>query len=860
MIYQEMLTQVIEKMRVQPDTGLTDAQVQEAREKYGDNRFVEPPKEGLVKKVIRSLSDITTIILIIAAVISLVTTVIQGHGDYFESFLIIAIVVINSVLSIVQEGRAEKALDSLKGLEREEAKVRRNGEVIFVPMTDVVVGDILVLENGVKIPADARLLKTSDLRVEESALTGESQPIEKDEDFITGESVPLGDRLNMVYRGTTIVNGRAEAVVVATGMETEMGKIAGLLGAEEREMTPMQKRLAQLGRQLTVVAIVAALIVLVLGIMQGDPIMELFMTAVSLAVAVVPETLMVIVTITLALGVQRMAARHAIVRRLPAVETLGSASVIASDKTGTLTQNKMTARQVWDATKDEVVPVDQVDTVPDALRFGALSTNVTVQDGQLSGLPTEIALVAGIGGVDAYRDLQAEYPKVYEIPFNSTRKRMTTVHKVADGYLAVTKGAFDVLLPKLPADVQSRATEINQQFGDQALRVITVAMTKLATISEEPTAEELEQNLQLLGLVGIIDPPRPESAQAVAEARAAGIKTVMITGDHVATASAIAREIGILLPTDKALTGAELHAMSDEQLDATVQDYAVYARVTPEDKIRIVKAWQKRGDVVAMTGDGVNDAPALNAANAGIAMGQTGTDVAREAADIVLTDDNFATIVHAVEEGRGIYGNIRKTINFLMSANMSEIIVIVMAMIFGWGSPFMAAQLLFINLVSDGLPGFALAKEPAHGDVMNEKPINPKASVFSHGLGIRIAFNAIMFAVITLLAQGYGVWTGNVEAGHTMAFVVLSMTSILHVFNIRSEKSMFRIKFSANRSLVMMAILAAVLSLLVVTVPVTQEIFHFHALTTAQWIITAILSVIPNIAWEIIKIVNRNNH
>ena len=857
MIYQEMLTKVIEKLQSQPDYGLTKEQVVQSRQANGDNQFVEPPKEGLIKRVLRSLSDITTIILIIAAIISLITTVIQGHGDYFESFLIIAIVVINSVLSIVQEGRAEKALDSLKGLEREEAKVRRDGDIQFIPMTDIVVGDILVLENGVKIPADARLLTTADLRVEESPLTGESHPIEKDEDFITGDQVPLGDRRNMVYRGTTIVNGRGEALVVATGMNTEMGKIASLLGREEREMTPMQKRLAQLGRQLTVVAIIAAIIVMILGIMQGDPLMELFMTAVSLAVAVVPETLMVIVTITLALGVQRMAARHAIVRRLPAVETLGSASVIASDKTGTLTQNKMTARQVWDATTDTIMAVAEAEALLDALKFGALSTNVTEQDGTLAGLPTEMALVGGIGGYSVYEALQAEYPKVYEIPFNSTRKRMTTVHRVADGYLAITKGAFDVLLPKLPLDLQERAKAVNQTFGDQALRVITVAIAKLPTLSAEPTAEELEQNLQLLGLVGIIDPPRPESAQAVAEAREAGIKTVMITGDHVATASAIAKEIGILLPTDKALTGAELHDMSDAELDDTVQDYAVYARVTPEDKIRIVKAWQKRGDIVAMTGDGVNDAPALNAANVGIAMGQTGTDVAREAADIVLTDDNFATIVHAVEEGRGIYGNIRKTINFLMSANMSEIIVIVVAMILGWGSPLMAAQLLFINLVADGLPGFALAKEPPHGDVMRDKPVNPRASVFAHGLGLRIAFNAILFALITLAAQGYGVYTDNNSAGHTMAFIVLSISSILHVFNIRSDASMFRVKFSANRSLVMMALLSLVLTILVVTVPVTQDIFHFMPLTVGQWLLTIILSIIPNIIREVIKMNNR---
>ncbi len=839
--------------------GLTDAQVQQARDKYGKNEFDEAPKESLGKKIKRSLSDVATIILIIAAIISLITSIMQNNGHYFESVLIIAIVIINSVLSIYQEGRAEAALNSLKGLEHAEAMVKRHNQVTTVPITDIVVGDILVLENGKKIAADAKLIETNELRVEESALTGESDAIEKDESEISSEDDPLGDRLDRVYRGTAVVNGRGTGIVTAVGMQTEMGKIAGLLGNEEREQTPLQIRLAQLGKRLSVIAILSALVVIGLGIAAGEPLLTLFMTAVSLAVAVVPETLMIIVTITLALGVQKMAKRHAIVRRLPAVETLGSATVIASDKTGTLTQNKMTVRKVWDAQNDQVSSDDELKhQLPDVLKFGALSTNVTQNNDEVTGLPTEVAMVNALGEYSEYEALQSNFPKVFEIPFNSTRKRMTTVHRIDDGYLAVTKGAFDVLLPKFPTESHAKAEKMNEQFGTNALRVIAVGVVKLSDISAEPTEDELEKDMTLLGLVGIIDPPRPESAAAVAEARAAGIKPVMITGDHVVTASAIAREIGILGDGDLALSGAELHKMSDEELDKHIIQYAVYARVTPEDKIRIVKSWQKRGDVVAMTGDGVNDAPALRRADVGIAMGETGTDVAREAAAIVLTDDNFATIVHAVETGRGIYGNVRKTVNFLMSANMSEIVIIIAAMLFGWGSPLIATQLLFINLVADGLPGFALSREPVHDNVMNRKPISPKESIFANGLAGKIVINVMLFSVVSLLAQGYGIHTGNPAAGNTMAFIVLSLTSILHVFNIRSDHSMFKIKFSMNPMLVLMAILAAALSVLLVILPVTQTLFSFVPLNGWEWLITIGLALVPNIYWEIHKAIKSN--
>ena len=869
-MYRKGIKETIAAHQVDVQNGLSTEQVTENREKFGRNVFVAEKKTSLLRKILMSLNDVATIILLIAVVISFVATYFENTGNYFESLLIVAIVVINSVLSIVQEGRAESSLASLQNLNRTQVKVLRDGHTELIDADDVVLGDLLVIENGRAIAADARLIEAIEVQAEESALTGESLPVEKDANatFTEAQEVSLGERVNMVFRGTTIVNGHGLAVVTAIGMQTEMGAIASLLNSESKtQLTPLQRRLVQLGKNISWLAIGSAIVVLGLGISQGMDLKHIFLTAISLAVAVVPETLAVIVTMTLALGVQKIAQKHAIIRRLPAVEILGTTNVIASDKTGTLTQNKMTVRQVWQAEQDQLSHIadDGVDAAAkEVLSLAAISTNVSVNevDGQTiyDGLPTEVALVRGIETVTTRKALLQQYPLVEQIPFNSTKKRMTTVHKRPEGgYIAITKGAFDVLLPMIKHGDLEQAEKINKTFGQQALRVLTITKRTFDQMPDNPTQDFYEQDLTLVGLVGIIDPPRPESAPAVEQARLAGVKTIMITGDHVETASAIAREIGILRTGDKTITGSELAKLSDESLDQNINDYTVYARVTPTDKIRIIKSWQRQDATIAMTGDGVNDAPALKAADVGISMGETGTDVAREASDIILTDDNFATIINAISEGRGVYVKVRKTINFLLSANISELIVILIAMLLGWGSPLLPVHLLFINLVADGLPGFALSREPMLTNVMNEPPMPKKTKLFAQGLGRQIGLNAGLFALVTLIAIwiGQNVVLGNIVAneqvGQTMAFTILSLTSIIHVFNIRSEKTLFAIKYHANSSLVNMAFLAAVITIIITLIPVTQSLFGLTALSLSHWGIIVVLSLVPTVVIEFLK-------
>ncbi|WP_270271798.1 HAD-IC family P-type ATPase, partial [Enterococcus lactis] len=738
--YKQTIEEVRKVTEADPDTGLSSQEVDERRKKQGLNKFDEAPKESMIKKFFRSLSDFTTIILLVAAVISFYTAFATEHGDLFEGLLIIAIVVINSVLAIVQEGNAEKALESLQDMNKQTATVIRDGKVTTVESEQLVVGDILVLESGDAISADARLIESSQLRVEESVLTGESEAVEKDAAFVAKEDESLGDQLNMVFKGCTVVAGRGKAIVTAIGMATEMGKIADLLNENTMQKTPLQVRLNQLGKRISMIALAAAALVFVIGELQGEPLLEMFMTSISLAVAAVPETLTVIVTLTLAYGVQKMARKHAIIRQLPAVETLGTANVICSDKTGTLTQNEMRVRQVW-SKDDEVTNIEDsmTNSAMEILKMAALCTDVTVEqeddDLVIKGDPTEVAIVRAVEeNYHTKAELEEKYPRVNELPFDSERKMMTTVHQMGEKYISITKGAFDVLAPRFSSGDVEQAAIVNDRFGKRALRVIAVGY---ATYDEEPqdiSSEALEKDLHLIGLIGMIDPPRPESKGAIKRAKKAGIKTVMITGDHVVTASAIAKELGILNDPSEALSGSELHQLSDEELDARVKSLSVYARVTPEDKIRIVKSWQRTGAVVAMTGDGVNDAPALKASNVGCAMGITGTDVAKSAADIILTDDNFATIVDAVSQGRSVYQNIRKAINFLLSCNISEIFIVLIAMLLGWGAPVTAVQLLFVNVVADGLPGFALGREPAEHGIMDQPPIPKNEGIFARGL------------------------------------------------------------------------------------------------------------------------------
>lgn len=865
--YKQTIEEVRKVTEADPDTGLSSQEVDERRKKQGLNKFDEAPKESMIKKFFRSLSDFTTIVLLIAAVISFYTAFATEHGDLFEGLLIIAIVVINSVLSIVQEGNAEKALESLQDMNKQTATVIRDGKVTTVESEQLVVGDILVLESGDAISADARLIEASQLRVEESALTGESEAVEKDAAFLAKEDESLGDQLNMVFKGCTVAAGRGKAIVTAIGMATEMGKIADLLNENTMQKTPLQVRLNQLGKRISMIALAAAALVFVIGELQGEPLLEMFMTSISLAVAAVPETLTVIVTLTLAYGVQKMARKHAIIRQLPAVETLGTANVICSDKTGTLTQNEMRVRRVW-SKDDEVTNIEDsmTNSAMEILKMAALCTDVTVEqeddDLVIKGNPTEVAIVRAVEeNYHTKAELEEKYPRVNELPFDSERKMMTTVHQMGEKYISITKGAFDVLAPRFSSGDVEQAGIVNDRFGKRALRVIAVGY---ATYDEEPqdiSSEALEKDLRLIGLIGMIDPPRPESKGAIKRAKKAGIKTVMITGDHVVTASAIAKELGILNDPSEALSGSELHQLSDEELDARVKSLSVYARVTPEDKIRIVKSWQRTGAVVAMTGDGVNDAPALKASNVGCAMGITGTDVAQSAADMILTDDNFATIVDAVSQGRSVYQNIRKAINFLLSCNISEIFIVLIAMLLGWGAPFTAVQLLFVNVVADGLPGFALGREPAEHGIMDQPPIPKNEGIFARGLLQKIAINAGVFTIVTLFGYYLGSYVDTISpwvdasqhVGQTVAFLILAYSSILHVFNVRSSQSIFKVDLATNKALFEMALLALAITTAVALLPFTQELFGLVHISLNHWFLVGILSIVPIAVNELIK-------
>ncbi len=865
--YQKKKNDFIESYVGNPTDGLTELQVTEQREQYGMNKFDEPSKEPFFKKFLRHFADVPTIILLIAASLSFYMAIHTEHGKYIEGIMIVSIVILNAVLAMVQENNAEKSLDALQNLNQPMTSVLREGKEQEIPSTDVVVGDILVVEAGSVIPADARLIEGIQLRAEESVLTGESEAVEKDELFFTEQELPLGDQLNMLFSGCIVVNGRGKAIVTATGMDTEMGKIAALLNNEPAKQTPLQIRLDQLGKKISFLAIFAALIVFVLGIYQGEEMLEMFMTAVSLAVAAVPETLMVIVTLTLTFGVQKMVKKNAIIRKLPAVETLGTASVICSDKTGTLTENQMRVRRVW-TRGDTVIDVEDGMTseAMEILKMAALCSNAvidkTTAEEKIVGNPTEGAIVLAVEqNYHTKIELEEKYPRIAELPFDSNRKLMTTFHQMGKKYISITKGAFDVMLGKMKYGDVEQATVVNDRFGKKALRVIAVGFRIFDEMPTELTSEFLEKELRLLGLIGIIDPPRPESKGAIARAKKAGIKTVMITGDHIVTASAIAKELGILEYKHEAMTGTELQKISDEELTKKVTAYSVYARVTPEDKIRIVKAWQRTGAVVAMTGDGVNDAPALKASDVGCAMGIAGTDVAKNAADIILTDDNFATIVDAVAEGRTVYGNIRKAVNFLLSCNISEIFVVLIAMLLGWGAPVMALQLLFVNVVADGLPGFALSKEKSEEGLMNKKPLRKAESIFGDGLWKWILFNSVTFAFVTLLGYYLGSFVNavspwveaNHEVGQTMAFLILGYSSILHVFNCRSSLSIFKVRPSANKQLVEMAVLAIFIMTMVALIPPLQNVFSVVPISMNHWRIVIFFSFVPVLLTELVK-------
>lgn len=867
--HSKLKKEIIKNLSTSEERGLSSDQVKKLQVELGPNKLNEKKKKTNLQRFLEQFKDVMIIILLIAAVISFVIACIEGDVmEFFEPVLILLIVVLNAIMGMVQESKAEKALDALKNMSAPHARVLRDGEEKVIDASELVPGDIIRLEAGDFVPADARLLKSVSLKSEESALTGESVPSEKDADAIVEDKAPLGDRSNMVFAGCSITYGTATAVVTSIGMNTEMGKIAGMLEGEDSTQTPLQKKLAQLGKYLGILALIACAIIFIVGILSGINVLEIFMTAVSLAVSAIPEGLPAIVTIVLAIGVQRMVKKNALIRRLPAVETLGSASIICSDKTGTLTQNRMTLKKVWinDSDNLEEISSENSKAAKQLLCYGTLCCNGSVifkPDGkeQHIGDPTETSII-----VAAYKNgmeqeqLNKAYPRLAEIPFDSDRKLMTSVNNIDGKNIVIVKGAFDIMASRcIVGDIET-AKNMNDIMSRDALRVLAIGYKEIDTVPQNPTTDELESNLTLMGLVGMIDPPRPEAKLAVETCRKAGIKPVMITGDHVVTASAIAKELGIMQTDDCAITGSELDAMTDEQLDKQVENISVYARVSPENKIRIVKAWQRKGQVVSMTGDGVNDAPALKAADIGCAMGITGTDVAKGAADMTLTDDNFATIVDAIQEGRGIYANIRKVVGFLLGTNIGEVITVFAAMLLWHKTPLLSMQLLWINLVTDSLPAIALGMEAVEPDIMNRKPKAKDEGIFAHGLGLRVVLQGLMFAILTLIGfiVGENV-TGNLAGGQTMAFMVLSLSQIVQAYNMRSDHSLFKIGLFTNHKLNWAALASIILVCLVLFTPV-RIAFGLVLLPWQLYLLGLGLILIPLLIMELSKVCGLIKH
>ena len=852
---------VLEELETSRRTGLSSQEADKRLARYGPNQLAGKAREGLLSRFLGQMKDPMILVLLGAAVLSLLAS---GGEDWVEAVIILVIVVVNACISISQENSAEKALEALQKMSAPLAKVLRDGTQTRLETGRLVPGDVIVLEAGDLVPADARILECSSLKADESAMTGESVPVSKAAAGALPLDTALGDRVNMLISSTVVTNGRAVAVVTGTGMDTEVGRIAGLLMGEEEGETPLQRKMGEISKTLSFLCLAVCAVMFGVGLIQGKGMLDMFLTAVSLAVAAIPEGLPAIVTIVLALGVQRMVKHNAIVKKLPAVETLGCAGVICSDKTGTLTQNKMTVVEVWSRQNAHRAITLTVGTLCNDARL-------TRTGGQTAavGDPTEAAFVdaAWKDGLDK-NELEREMPRQGEIPFDSERKLMSTVHPWGSGWRVMVKGAPDVLLrrctrvldrgavPMTGAAAQAIAAA-NEAMAGRALRVLGCAYKDLASFPSVLHADELERGLTFCGLVGMIDPPRQEVKGAVAECFAAGIRPVMITGDHRLTAVAIARELDLFREGDLALTGEDLDFMPQDLLEQEVHKFSVYARVSPEHKMRIVKAWQKRGMVVAMTGDGVNDAPALKAADIGCAMGITGTDVAKGAADMILTDDNFATIVEAVEQGRGIYANIKKAIHYLLSCNIGEMITIFLATVLGFHQmPLVAVQLLWLNLVTDSLPALALGMEPVEDGVMRQRPRSATESLFSRAFSIRLAWQGVMVGFVTLAAYWLGeyVLSDPSEASavaNTMAFATLTISQLFHAFDVRSEdRSIFAIGIFSNPAMNKAFLIGMALQLSVLLLPPLQVVFQVTGLNLVQWLAVLGLSLLPVVICE----------
>ncbi len=850
----------LKALQTDVNTGLSAEEVASRQAQYGANVLKGKKKKGMFLKFLDQFKDVMIIILLAAAAVSFVVACLEGEAKgFFEPLLILVIVVVNAIMGVMQESKAEKALEALKSMSAPHSRVIRSGKEQVVMASALVPGDIIKLEAGDFVPADARLIYSASLKSEESALTGESVPTEKDASALVGEDSPLGDRSNMVYSGCSITYGTATAVVTNIGMETEMGKIAALLSGEDEGQTPLQKKLAKLGKYLGFLALGICVVIFIVGLINDLNPLEIFMTAVSLAVSAIPEGLPAIVTIVLSIGVQRLAKKNAVIRRLPAVETLGGASIICSDKTGTLTQNRMTLVKGWvegEKNSEDISHTNSED-MKKLLAYGTLCSDgsVLVEADKVThiGDPTETAIVlAAYNNGMSKEELNAAYPRLATIPFDSDRKLMTSVNNIDGKITVIVKGAFDVMASRCVKGNIDEAKRFTELLSEDALRVLAVGYKVIDELPAEITPEALENGLTFMGILGMIDPPRPEAKAAVATCLRAGIRPVMITGDHIITASAIARELGILRPGQRAVTGTELDSMSEAELDACVEDISVYARVSPENKIRIVKAWQKKGHVVSMTGDGVNDAPALKAADIGCAMGITGTDVAKGASDMTLSDDNFATIVDAVKEGRGIYTNIKKVVGFLLGTNFGEVVSVFVAMLIWHKSPFMSMQLLWINLITDGLPAIALGMEPTEKDIMDVPPRPKTEGLFAHGYGVRIVLQGIMFGALALAAYAIGLNAAGESAGQTMAFAVLAFSQIVQAYNMRSDRSLFRIGFFGNKKLNQAAAIAIVLMAIVLFTPVSV-VFGLVYLPWHLYLIALGLIFVPLVVMELVK-------
>ncbi len=869
--WEKSVREVEKTLETSTRRGLSQEEAKKRLEEYGENTLsYEGKKKSIVGRFFAQLNDFMVIVLICASAVSFVVSYINGERDFMDSAIILVIVAVNAILGMIQESKAEKALEALKKLSSPKAKVLREATIKEIDGSDVVLGDILILEAGDYVCADARLIETASLKAEESAITGEALAVEKNAAVMCKEHTPLGDRKNMVLSSSYITYGKGKAIVTATAMDTEVGRIAKMIAQEGESQTPLQKKLGQTGKVLGMGALVICLVIFCMGLLRKAEPFEMFMTSVSLAVAAIPEGLPAIVTIVLAIGMQRMSKKNTIIRRLPAVETLGGASVICSDKTGTLTQNKMKVVEVTDY-KTKQTKQNKINI----LSLAALCTDCRKEGNTIVGEPTEKALAEALEAEkESFFKLCESYQRQGEIPFSSERKLMTTLHKVPKkGWISITKGAPDILLQRCTSCMEGeeavsfsgakkgQTKGLNAAMAEQALRVIGVAWKQWESKPEKLEEKNMENDLTFAGLIGMMDPPRPEAKNAVALCKNAGIRPVMITGDHVLTAKAMAKQLGIFEKKDKCMTGEELQKTTDEALTEKIKEYSVFARVSPEHKVRIVKAFQNNGNVVAMTGDGVNDAPALKAADIGCAMGKNGTEVAKGASDMILTDDNFATIVEAVKEGRGIYDNIKKAVHFLLSSNIGEIITIFAAMCFGWATPLLPIQLLWVNLVTDSLPAIALGLDAAEKDIMSRKPENSKKSMFSGGMGSRIALEGCMIGMLALLAFAIGHVYFDKEQQHiigrTMAFAVLSISQLVHAFNMRTEHSIFTISICSNVYLIGAFFIGVALQAGVIMIPALAAVFKVQPLENVQWAIVAILSFVPIVVVELEKYKDR---